>query len=368
MDIFLKIVIFFVMTLRLWGGDEYKEFDVESAVINYEISGSDFMSNQSHLSIEGHATLLFDNWGGKTLYKEKYTQTTTGIIENKQTFSSMIFDEWGNLYDVDFDKKVINKRDDPIKKKAIETKENLYLSKIEKIPTRSQKVGTSIVLGYPCEEWMTDDIKECIYKGIVLKVEHNRDILRVKRAVKIQFDVDIHDEFFILPPYVHNESVGFLLDEKSTNIIKKSVDTPKKEQPPVEKKSENPLIPESPMSSIKIPMSIDDKALTTILFNKQKEHLPLLLEALQEARACIENADVKDEANDCLQPIIDIKEEISGKAPKSFKVEYWLEGDKEKKRNELDKEILMFKQNMPCIRRSQNIDDLSECINSKELW
>ncbi len=353
----MRFVIFFVTVLSLYGGEQYREYDVRSAVINYEISGSDFMSNQSQLSIEGQATLLFDKWGAKSLYKEKYTQTMTGILENKQTFSSMILDDSGNIYDVDFDKSIINTREDSNKKKAIELKENRYLKRLEELPLKGKNVGTSVVLGYVCDEWQIDDVKECIYKGIILKEEYNRDILRVKRAVKIQFDLDIHDELFLLPPFMQSESVGFLLDEKSAVISKSSAEAAKKE----DETAKN--IPKSDEVETK---TSTDKALSTVIFNKQKELLPQLLETLKEARACMENAEVKDEANACFEPIDDLRVLISGKASKSYKVEYWLEIDKEKKRNALDKEILLLKQSMPCIRRSRNIDDLSECIDSKE--
>jgi hypothetical protein len=101
------------------------------------------------------------------------------------------------------------------------------------------------------------------------------------------------------------------------------------------------------------------------LFRKQKDLLPTLLVEMQEARVCLENAENKIEANECLVNVLKIKEEMNGEVDESCKVSLWIANARKKKLDALEKKILNLKRRMPCIRRSQNLDDLSTCMQEE---
>ena len=108
--------------------------------------------------------------------------------------------------------------------------------------------------------------------------------------------------------------------------------------------------------------------LTIDMFQKQKELLPKLLSEMQEARVCLENADDKNEANLCLSKLIDIEEKISGEKSKERDITLWVDTTKEQTMDDLEEGILYMKRRMPCIRRSQNFDDLSKCMRDSDQF
>jgi len=312
------LIILVGLSSVLFGEAVYKVYNVEKAEIHYDISGDTEVTQNTHINIIGSASLVFVNWGVKRIYKENYTKTSTGTIENMQDIQNITFDDYGVIYNVNFDKNIIEKREDPIIKQDIKDKKNVSSKSTE----NWEKVGTSNILGYKCQEFQHKKTKKCIYKGIVLKEEVNLDnMLVIKEASSISFDENITDEYFELPTFKKSISKGFLFD--------------------------------------KIEILHQDK---TDIFKKQKKFLPKLLREMQEARVCLENAEDINEANICLDNVIKIKSKINGIEDNGCEVSSWRKKQKEEKLDTLDAKILKLKQEMPCIRRSRNIDDLVECM------
>jgi hypothetical protein len=102
--------------------------------------------------------------------------------------------------------------------------------------------------------------------------------------------------------------------------------------------------------------------ITEEIFHEQKSLLPLLLQEMQEARVCLEYADDRVSANNCLLKLVEVEEKISGKSSKDQEVTIWTDIAKEKKLDELEFSIMDMKRRMSCIRRSQNFVDLSQCM------
>ena len=86
---------------------------------------------------------------------------------------------------------------------------------------------------------------------------------------------------------------------------------------------------------------------------------------MQEARVCLENAEDRIEANICLDKVSKIKSDINGLEDNGCEVTIWRDSQKDEKLERIENKILKLKQQMPCIRRSRNIDDLSICIEEK---
>jgi len=317
------LIIFILLSSILFGETFYKVYHTQKAEIHYNISGDGQVTDTTHINIIGSSSLVFVDWGAKRIYKENFTKTSTGTIVNMQDIQSLTLDDYGVIYNVNFDKKIIEKREDPLIKQDIKDKKDISSKSTE----NWERVGSSNILGYICQELLYKSTQKCIYKGIVLKEERKLDnVLVIKEATSISFDANITDEYFELPTFKKCQSKGFLSNQ--TETLNKS---------------------------------------RAKIFGKQKKFLPKLLREMQEARVCLENAEDKDEANICLDSVIKIKSKINGIEDNGCEVDYWVERKREEKLDKLDNEILKLKQKMPCIRRSQNIDDLAECMEEEVI-
>jgi hypothetical protein len=315
----------------LFGEAYYKAYNTKQAVVNYNIFGEGKMTETTNINIIGSASLIFVDWGAKRIYKENYIKTSTGVIKDNKDVQNLILEDYGTIYEVNFNKEVINKREDHIIKEAIKEKKDVSNKSVE----GWKNIGTSNVLGYSCEEFVDGNKKRCIYKGITIKEELQLDdVLMVKEAVSIEFEEDITDEYFELPTFKKSKSKGFLATNLSTS------------KPIIQDKCILPQISKE-------------------LFNRQKELLPQLLREIQEARVCLENAEDRIEANLCLDRVVKIKSEINGLEDNGCEITMWKDGQKEEKLQSIEYKILKLKQQMPCIRRSRNIDDLSKCMEEK---
>jgi hypothetical protein len=98
------------------------------------------------------------------------------------------------------------------------------------------------------------------------------------------------------------------------------------------------------------------------IFEKQKALLPKLLEEMREARVCLEDVDYRDDANNCLSKLVAIEEEMNGEKSKERKISSWTDSIRKKTLDELEESIMDMRRRMPCIRRSRNFEDLSECM------
>ena len=326
------LLILIGFSSMLFGDSSYKVYNTPKAVINYNISGEGKITDTTNINILGSASLIFLDWGAKRVYKENYTKTSTGVISNTKDIQNLLFEDYGTIYEVNFNKEIIEKREDSIIKNAI--KENRDLS--NKSVEGWSRVGTSNILGYICQEFENGNKKRCIYKGVTLKEELQLDdVLMIKEAVSIEFKENITDEYFELPTFQKSKSKGFL----ATNLS-----------------SQKSLLEDNCILS---------KTVSVELFNIQKELLPQLLREMQEARVCLENAEDRIEANVCLDRVIKIKSEINGLENNGCEVTQWRDSQKEEKLERIEDRILRLKQQMPCIRRSRNIDDLSKCMEDK---
>jgi len=353
-------ILFFVglslIVTTLQADTFYKVYDTKSALVQYEIKGSGDMTDNSSIQVEGSASLVFRDWGTMKLYKEKYIESTVGAAKHTKTLSKLTLEDYGTVYEVDFEKEKIEKRIDPLIREALRTGKDLSTQNSEELTTKGQKLGRISVLGYPCEEWKHNGKKICYYKGIPLQEEFSvLGITVTKRAVFFEMDKNISDDSFVLPTFEEDESKGYLLAENSGHATKNA-------------KESNQMIMTAPISDDNLSLQDENDIrdeLTTDLFHKQKDLLPILLVEMREARVCLENAENKIEANECLANVLKIKEKMSGEVDESCKVTLWIESAKEKKLDKIEEKILNMKRRMPCIRRSQNLDDLSACMQEE---
>ena len=352
------VVISMVLTSGLFAknGGVFKSFDVQSAIVNYDINGSGKLSENSNLSIEGNSTLLFTDWGVSKLYKEKYVEMLTGAVKSTKTVQTLYSEENGMVYKVDFEKKKIEKTEDAVIKNAITAGKNLYQKYLEKMRANGKQVGDSVVLGYRCDEWLYKGKKRCFYKGVPLREESIISGVKViKTAVSAEFDINISKDLFALPDFKEDQQKGFLLQNNKETLEKNK---PRRDEKVEENASDTADI-SSEMEEAEIG---DSDRLEKKLFEEQKTLLPKLLSEMQYARICLENAEYKDDANLCLDKLSKIEEQMSGEKNSAEKISVWSDSVKSKTMDELEEGILDMKRRMPCIHRSRNFDDLSICM------
>jgi len=351
------ITLLLIMSISISQANSvFKSYDVRSAVINYEINGSGTISGGNYLDIHGKATLIFDNWGVLKLYKEKYVETTTGAIKNTNTIRRLYIEDNGVISQVDFKNKKINKSKNLIVKESTANGENLYQKMLKEMNLQGTNIDIATVLGYQCDVWLYKGKKRYLYRGVPLKEESTLSGIAVtKVAISIEFDNNISKDTFTLPDFKEDKQKGFLMEEDR--------DTHTKNIQKVKKIVQDEI-------SDTVEVNVDDIELnsgaehTDDIFHKQKTYLPKLLREMQESRVCLENAEDKISANSCISKLLEIEEKMGGEKNRDRVITLWTDIVKERTIDELEEAIMDMQRRMSCIRSSQNIDDLSECMRS----
>ncbi len=351
-----SILLLLIILSYAKASSTFKVFDTKTAMIDYKIKGNGKLAKNNYLSIDGNATLVFDKWGMHKLYKEKYVATTKGSVENRKIILTLILDDKGEISKVDFKHKKIIKSVNLITKASIKNGENLYEKMKKDMEMKGSNIDTSTVLGYPCEIWLYKGKKRCFYKGIPLREEYTVSGIKVlKEAVSIDLDGNFSKDAFALPNFKEDKKNGFLLKEKRDTHSKNL-----KKIKEIEKDEMSPNI-EIDANNVELDGGED---LTEDIFHKQKRLLPKLLQETEDARVCLQYAQNRVSANNCLAKSIATEEQLSGERNKDSEVTIWTDLAKEKRLDELEFTIMDMKKRMPCIRRSRNFVDLSQCMQN----
>jgi hypothetical protein len=154
----------------------------------------------------GKKRIVFDDYGAKSLEErvEVKKETTMGQTQTTKTHT-LVYMDGDTVYSVDFDRKQITKTTNPGKAMLAamgngKSAKDAGLAMMKKMG--GKKIGTDTVLGYTCDVWELMGTKQCIYKGITLKIES--DIMGLKQtevATKADFDISTDDDTFKLPDF-----------------------------------------------------------------------------------------------------------------------------------------------------------------------
>jgi len=99
---------------------------------------------------------------------------------------------------------------------------------------------------------------------------------------------------------------------------------------------------------------------TADLVKKQKQNLPIMLQYMKEARECLSIASDQDSANMCMNDLSHVTNSLTRSADLSIGM--WTKKTQIKIMDYLEENILKLQSHMPCIKRVQNITDLSACM------
>ncbi len=324
------------------------KFDVESGVITYEIIGGGKLTKETNLSIDGRAQLRFREWGNVMLLEERGTVITTGAIKHKQEIKKLERQTHDKIISVDYKNEQILKRK---KSKAISSMGEETEGLIQQ--------GEEEVAGHKCKVWVGPGIQKCVYKGVLLKQEsHILGISYVKVATQALFDVNLSKEECTVPNYPIHE-FGFFkesIQTKSTTKVDNFCEILKEISFDINEDHVH-------FTKVNLEDRERQKFINYIgrdIFEKQKELLPKLLDALKDTRACLQTGDNPFEANECLEHFSQLKEQLGTKED-----DYIILWDEQLKNELLDKiedEVIYVQSRIPCVNRAKNITDLSSCM------
>jgi hypothetical protein len=175
--------------------DFQKRYGVKSAIIEYDLSGSQ----------EGTKTLYFDDWG---MRQAEYTRSVLSVSGYTKALNIVNIIDGEYQYIINLDQRAGTKKRNPILKQIEDLKyekgfnglgEQLLLKK------GAEKIGTDNFLGKDCDiyEIKTTGTKLWVWNWIVLKSETNTHGLNYSEvARKIDVDASIPSGKFSVPEKV----------------------------------------------------------------------------------------------------------------------------------------------------------------------
>jgi len=348
----IKIILLFYclgsMTL-LSAQTSQKKYDVQSAIILYNISGGGQLAQDVNLTIKGKGKMRFKDWGAVELFEEEIEEITSGTLSNIETITRCIKRQKKKRLDVDFKTKKILERSMP--------KGNVS----ENITKGLVKQGQEIIAGQTCDIWEGNGVRKCIYKGIPLLVENSVLGMHYQRkAVSITENIKASAEKCTIPDFPVQK---FAL--LKTNIKTKSKKVPKEFSEVLMDVSKEMYKQLNDGNMTEANLTVKQKKvwlekLGQNVFEKQKVLLPEMLLSMQKARECLAQAKNWIDANVCLEDVASLKSQFS--KDKDSNIESWKKGDQDHILDDFDENIALLKSKMPCIRSAKNIADLSACM------
>ena len=375
--------------LSLVQADPLQKYDVKSGKIDYSIQANGNIMGMSQVSTAGKKRIIFSDYGIKKLEEEVKVekQTVMGEMKTNKTHTLMYMNG-AVLYQVDFKKKKINR----MKNRGMAMANALVGGKNAKEAGLAmmksmggKKVGTSKVLGYTCDVWDLMGVKQCIYKGIPLKIESNMMGLKsVEVATKAEFDIHINEKSFKLPNFdvydyvidkMMNGAKSIMLDksrleemDKQDNIEAKA--DAKKGAKAIQgvaagmaalaktgynMKSNKKMTPEQEQVMQKAMMGAmggEAKVLEEMKKDMLKDANSV---AMQFAKECFGNADTLNEVNACVD---------EGNAKFHEDEEHYTSWTPSEKKEFLD-ELKQFEISIPCIKAAKTMQAMRKCMREE---
>ncbi len=314
-------------------------------------------------------------------------QTVMGETKTRKTHTLMYMNG-AVLYQVDFKKKKINR----MKNKGMAMANALVGGKNAKEAGLAmmksmggKKIGTDKVLGYSCDVWDLMGVKQCIYKGIPLKIESNMMGLKsIEVATKAEFDIHINEKSFKLPNFdVYDYVIDKMMNGAKSIMLDKSRLEEMDKQDNIEAradakkgakaiqgvaagmaalaktgynmKSNKKMTPEQEQVMQKAMMGAmggEAKVLEEMKKDMLKDANSV---AMQFAKECFGNADTLNEVNACVD---------EGNAKFHEDEEHYTSWTPSEKKEFLD-ELKQFEISIPCIKAAKTMQAMRKCMREE---
>jgi len=351
-------------TLLTAGTGEMKLYDVESGKVEYGIKGSGNMMGMTMKTV-GKKRLIFAEYGARTLTEEnKITkQNMMGQVKVEKNHT-MTYMKNGIAYQVDFDRKRIMRMGNMGAMIGMLSGGETNMKKAGEAMMKQmggKKTGTDKVLGYTCDVWEVMGTKQCLYKGIPLRVE--TDVMGIKNtevATKAVFDISISDDDFKLPDFPIYDMQGNKLD-KNTLDTADAQDIASGEKAG-EAMAEMAKAMAAAAQSVgledgKKPTKSQEKAMEDAMMNAMlpqvKQGFLAQEDIMRSAYKCFSHADTKKEAKICSDKI----SAATGEPEEALGE--WTPQTKKETLEELDTYLNKI---IPCIKKAQSMKAIDQCM------
>lgn len=211
-------------SMLMAAGSQLEMYGVKSGKITYEIKGSGSIMG-SKMQTVGKKRVIFDDNGALNLTEENKIEKQTIMGQKKTTKShTMTYMKNGMVYHVNFDNKRIMRMENVGAGMAMLMggEQNMKQAGEDMMKQMGgKKIGTDKVLGYTCDVWkIMGSVKQCMYKGIPLRVETNVMGLKTTEvANKAEFDISLSKDDFKLPDFPIYDMEGNKLDKNSLDAL-----------------------------------------------------------------------------------------------------------------------------------------------------
>ena len=199
----------------LFGSGLMQKYDIKQGEIFYSVKSSSI--NGIEYNTTGQKRVVFDKYGERILTDENITMKHT-ILDNTTTEHNHLLSylKESIVYIADFKTKKVQRMQNPAYAMMSAIGESNSSQSLEAMMSMmgGKRVGSEIILGYSCDSWEVLGARQCIYKGIVLKIEsQDKDMHHIELAIKIDFDKNISKADFALPDFDIYDMVGNKLDK-----------------------------------------------------------------------------------------------------------------------------------------------------------
>lgn len=355
-------MILMVAGSLLMGTDMYKKYDISSAKIDYKITGSSDIMGMVTKTV-GKKRVVFSNFGAKELVEEN--KVDKEVIGGKSTINkshTLTLMDKSIIYNVDFNKKrTMRMQNHAIVMMGLsKTNTVQQVGKKMMLQMGGKKIGTDKILGYKCDIWAMMGTKQCIHKGVILRVE--TDMMGIKGsevATNIEFDISKDTNKFKLPNFPIYDMQGNKIDKSNISSMDSS------DEMKAMKSNEDMAAIGAAMATARQNAGIKEgeeptsaqtqdmiKAMQQSMFPRMKEQFLAQEEILIFGKKCLSKANNLKEANICNQKTNAMGEEQ--------------EEDFDEWNPTIKKEILGFidegLEMMKCMKDAKDSDDIQKCM------
>jgi len=368
------------------GTNQMKKYEVKSGKIEYSLSGGGNIMGVAQIKSVGKKRVIFDHYGAKEL--EETVEVKNEIIMGEtKTNKTHILDYTNNatIYKVNFKKKLIHRVNNTGAAMAVAFAGGKSLKETGESMMKKmggKKIGTEKILGYTCELWDLMGVKQCMYKGIPLKIESNMmGMQNIEIATKAEFDITLSEKSFKLPDFpVYEYDMDKLMEGKKLKLLDKSklVEMDKKanlqaledakkgaeamkgmaagmaalKESGIDLNSGKDLTPEQEQLMQKAMMEAMGGEAKVVEDMKKEIFQDINAEATKFAKECFGNANTLKEVNSCVD---------KGNEKFNDDEEHYLSWTAKDKKKMMD-EMRHFEESIPCIKAAHTMEAMKQCM------
>ncbi len=338
-------------------------YDIKSGKITYAIKGSGNIMGQTMQTV-GKKRYLFDNYGIKNLSETVKVEKHSGMGGTKRTKThTMTLMDGNRIYTVDFKNKQISKM--PNVGMAMLGGGDMQQKGLAMLKQMGgKKIGTDKVLGYTCDVWELMGTKQCLYKGVTLKIEssmmgiHNTEV-----ATDIAFDSSLSEKDFKLPDFpiqdgtskmgapVHAGHGGGAVAQPSAQEMAKMAEMMKAMGAAIQKSgvdTGNPHL--SPQAEQRL-----QNAMMDVMMPQMKQEIVAQEKSIRFAKSCFQDADTLSEAKACDKKLSAMLGEEADREE-----ELLTKWDAQTKK-EILQEITQALKGVACVKQAQTAEEMQQC-------